>query len=73
MIRFPWEGEEKGGAQVEIEIRTRSRPQLVIPCRRLGLGQLATPQLEGRLLLYRVDWPLQGKGDSFDLHLIYIS
>ena len=49
MIRFPWEGEEKGGAQVEIEIRTRSRPELVIPCRRLGLGQLTTPQLEGAL------------------------
>ena len=42
MIRFPWEGEEKVSAQEEIEIRTRSRPKLVIPCRRLGLGQLAT-------------------------------
>jgi hypothetical protein len=49
VIRFPWEGEEKVGAQKEIEIRTRSRPELVIPCRRLGLGQLTTPQLEGAL------------------------
>ena len=51
MIRFPWEGEEKVGAQEEIEIRTRSRPELVIPYK-IRIGAIGHTSIGGGAFYY---------------------
>jgi hypothetical protein len=82
LIRFPWGGEEEGGAQGEggaegrdREIRSGSGPELVIPCRRLEFGAIGHTSMGGGAFYYigPAGLALQGKGNSLDLHLLTIA